>query len=155
MQEGFVGNILSHIGISTGNDWEALCVDCYRMRYQSEHYVEIPAAHGGDTGIEGYTQSGIVHQCYFPERTYSDPDLYEHLRNKLTADIEKLKNNAQRFGELGVPPVKEWHFNIPEYKDSRIIQHAEAKRKELLEAKRNNADGFLHICDDIKLCCSI
>lgn len=150
-----MGNILSHIGISTGNDWEALCVDCYRMRYQSEHYVEIPAAHGGDTGIEGYTQSGIVHQCYFPERTYSDPDLYEHLRNKLTADIEKLKNNAQRFGELGVPPVKEWHFNIPEYKDSRIIQHAEAKRKELLEAKRNNADGFLHICDDIKLCCSI
>ena len=77
-------------GYMTGNAWEELCVKCYRLRYQKEHYVAIPAVQGGDAGIEGFTYNGIVHQCYCPERVYSDNDPYAYQRDKLTADIEKL-----------------------------------------------------------------
>jgi hypothetical protein len=138
-------------GYMTGNAWEELCVQCYRIRYQSEHYTAIPATQSGDAGIEGFTLSGIVHQCYCPERIYSDNDLYGHQRDKLTADIEKLMKNVSRLQALGVPPVMEWHFNVPEYKDSRILTHAETKRKEVLAAKNINPTAYTHIADVFRI----
>ncbi|WP_342551886.1 hypothetical protein [Paenibacillus sp. FSL R7-0652] len=65
-----------------GKSWEALINSCYRMKFQDEHFTEIPAVHGGDAGIEGFTRRGRVYQCYCPERENSDDDLYEHLRTK-------------------------------------------------------------------------
>ena len=65
--------ILDYIdGYLNGNSWEDLCVECYRMRYQSEHYTPISAKQGGDGGIEGFTQSGVVNQCYCPEKVYDE-----------------------------------------------------------------------------------
>ncbi len=119
-----------------GNEWENLCVQCYRIRYQKDNYTAMPATQGGDAGIEGFTYKGVVHQCYCPERDYSDNELYDHQRDKLTVDIEKLKKNANRLKALGVPPVVEWHFNIPEYKDTRILTHAESKRQKVIKAKK-------------------
>jgi hypothetical protein len=144
--------IMNYIeGYMTGNAWEDLCVQCYRLRYQNDNYTAIPAVQSGDAGIEGFTGSGIVHQCYCPERTYSDDDLYAHQRDKLTTDIEKLMKNADRFRALGVPPVVEWHLNIPEYKDSRIITHVETKRQEVLKAKINKPFDFKHIADGFRI----
>lgn len=135
----------------TGNAWEELCVQCYRIRYQKDNYTAIPATQGGDAGIEGFTNKGVVHQCYCPERYYSDNELYDHQRDKLSADIEKLKKNANRLTKLGVPPVVEWHFNIPEYKDTRILMHAENKRQEVLAAKKEKPSEYAHIADDFQI----
>ena len=147
-----MSNIMSFIeGYMTGNAWETLCVQCYRLRYQSDDYTAIPAFQGGDAGIEGFTNKGIVHQCYCPERPYSDNELYTHQRNKLTSDIEKLMKNASRLHALGVPPVTEWHLNIPEYKDSRILTHAEVKRQEVLKAKKDNPTDYVHIADGFRI----
>lgn len=134
-----------------GNDWEELCVKCYRIRYQDDNYTEIPATNGGDAGIEGFTNKGIVHQCYCPERSYSDNELYDHLRKKISNDIEKLKNNGDRLSALGVPPIIEWHFNIPEYTDSRILAHAENKRQEIINAKKENPSNYTHISDSFQI----
>ena len=135
----------------TGNEWENLCVQCYRIRYQKDNYTAIPAANGGDAGIEGFTFKGIVHQCYCPERNYTDNELYTHQRNKLTDDIDKLKKNADRLRKLGVPPVVEWHFNIPEYKDTRILAHAERKRQEVIKAKKDKPSDYMHISNDFQI----
>jgi len=147
-----MSRILNFIdGYKDGDSWEKLCVDCYRIRYQEDHYQEIPAVHRGDAGIEGFTKSGIVHQCYCPERDYSDNDLYAHQRDKLTADIGKLLNNKKRLDKLGVPQVIEWHFNIPEYKDSRILAHAATKQKEVMDAKNANPSKCSHIADGFQI----
>lgn len=136
-----------------GNAWEELCQSCYRLRYQDQHYTEIPAVQGGDAGIEGFTRNGIVNQCYFPERNYSDDELYEHLRDKMTRDIGKLldANYKKRLEELGVPLIHEWHFVIPENKDSRLLKHAESKRKEVMKAKHDNPERYDHIADDFAI----
>lgn len=138
-------------GYMTGNAWEDLCVQCYRIRYQGDHYKAIPAVHSGDAGIEGFTLSGVVHQCYCPEREYTDNDLYTHQRDKLTDDINKLKKNAKRLKELGVPPVVEWHLDIPEYRDPRIIAHAQSKQQEVLQAKKDSPSDYEHIGDGFKI----
>ncbi len=138
-------------GYMTGNAWEELCVKCYRLRYQKEHYTAIPAVQGGDAGIEGFTYTGIVHQCYCPEREYSDNELYAHQREKLTNDIEKLMNNGERLKKLGVPPIAEWHFDIPEYRDPRILSHSQSKQQEVLTTKKKNPALFSHIADNFKV----
>nr|WP_156989884.1 hypothetical protein [Caproicibacter fermentans] len=135
----------------TGDAWEELCVQCYRMRYQSDHYTSIPAVQSGDAGIEGFTRSGVVHQCYCPERDYSDNELYTHLRDKLTTDIDKLMKNADRFNQLGVPPVVEWHLDIPEYRDSRILIHAKTKQQEVLTAKKGAPSKYKHIANNFQI----
>ncbi len=112
---------------------------------------QFPLPKGGDAGIEGFTHKGVVHQCYCPERDYSDNELYAHQRKKLTDDIEKLKKNANRLKALGVPPVVEWHFNIPEYKDTRILKHAESNRQEVIKAKKDKPSDCAHIADDFQI----
>jgi hypothetical protein len=147
-----MSRILNFIdGYKDGDAWEKLCVDCYRIRYQEDHYQEIPAVHGGDAGIEGFTKNGIVHQCYCPERDYSDSEHYNHLRDKMTSDIDKLLANGKRLSELGVPPVTEWHFDIPEYRDSRILAHAAAKQKDVADAKNANPSEYDHIADSFQI----
>lgn len=147
-----MSDILDFIeGYRDGNAWEELCVKCYRMRYQAEHYTPIPAVHGGDAGIEGFTMGGIVHQCYCPERDYSDNEFNDHLRDKLTADIEKLKKNGAKLRNLGVPAISEWHYNIPYFMDARILKHAENKRKEVLNAKKEKPSDFMHIAENFRI----
>lgn len=147
-----MGKILNLIeGNMNGDAWEDLCVRCYRMKYQEQHYVAIPAVHKGDAGIEGYTKSGIVHQCYCPERSYSDNELYDHQRDKLSADVKKLMENGSRIKSLGIPPIHEWHFNIPEYKDSRILMHATAKQAEVLSERSKKPSIYSHIADDFQI----
>ncbi|PQP83595.1 hypothetical protein C0Q44_02575 [Paenibacillus sp. PCH8] len=133
-----------------GKSWESLMNSCYRMKFQDEHFTEIPAIHGGDAGIEGFTRQGRVYQCYCPEREYSDDDLYGHLRTKMTTDIKKLTNltYAKRLKDLGVPKIKEWHFVIPLYRDARIVTHAETKRQEVLMIKRADPQKYDYIDDE-------
>lgn len=140
-------------GYMDGNAWEQLCVQCYKLRYQAEHYTEIPAAQGGDGGIEGFTTSGIVNQCYCPERVYSDDDLYNHQREKMSDDIKKLLSPkyAKRLRSMGVPTINEWHFVIPEYKDSRIVSHAETKRTEVLQVKADKPNDYDYISDNFRI----
>lgn len=136
-----------------GDSWEDICQSCYRIRYQNQHYTEIPAVQGGDGGIEGFTRNGIVNQCYYPERDYSDNELYNKQRDKMTKDINKLLDSTYktRLRELGVPVIHEWHFVIPFYKDSRIIRHAETKRQEVLAKKKENPNQYDYIAGDFDI----
>lgn len=130
-----------------GDSWEDICQACYRMMYREKHYTEIPAVQGGDGGIEGFTRNGIVNQCYCAEREYSENELYEHQRDKMTHDINKLLSPEykKRLLKLGVPTIREWHFVVPFYKDSRIIEHAETKRQEVLKRKEEDPEQYDYI----------
>ncbi len=127
-----MSSIMSFIeGYMTGNAWEELCVQCYHIRYQKDNYTYIPAAQGGDAGIEGFTNKGIVHQCYCPERVYSDDDLYEHQRDKLTTDIEKLKKTPIGLAHLVSLP---WLNGIIIFQSIKIL--------ELLHMRKQNDKRF-------------
>jgi Predicted Co/Zn/Cd cation transporters len=136
-----------------GESWEKWCDNCYRERYQSDNFTKIPATHSGDDGIEGFTHSGVVYQCYCPEKNYSDDDLYTHLRDKATRDVNKFTNKqyAVRLKALGLRHVIEWHFVIPEYKDKRIIEHLEKLRKKVIGTQKDDPDVFSYIDPKIQL----
>ena len=136
-----------------GESWELLCQKCYKIKYKYENYREIPANPNGDGGIEGFTSTGIVNQCYYPEGNYSDDVYYEYLRDKMTKDIRKLldpKYKKKLIG-FGVPVIKEWHFLIPKYRTNSILSHAKAKSDEVRKAKKDNRELYSHISDDFEI----
>lgn len=125
--------------------WEEFIDQIYRIKYKDEGHQYIPARNDGDCGIEGYTETGKVYQCYFPEGEYSPNDLYEKLRDKLTKDIGKIQKNQDKLLKLGINNITEWHLVIPKYEDKRILEHAYTKEKEILKLK---GEGKLSIIDD-------
>lgn len=133
------------------NKWEDICDTCYRIRYQNDHYRKIPANYCGDAGIEGFTRSGITYQCYFPDKSYSDNEYYNHIRNKATADIEKLKTNIERLKNFGVTNITEWHFVIPEYRDPRILTHLHKKKLEIINLKNSDPSKYSIISNDFDI----
>ena len=138
---------------NNGKDWEALCIQCYQLKYKGEHFTPIPAAYLGDAGIEGFTSTGVVLQCYCPEGQYSDDELYEHQRDKMTIDLGKLLNPkyAQKYAALGVPIISEWHYMIPAYYDSRIIQHAATKQRDIRNAINIDPDTYAYLSPDFSI----
>lgn len=136
-----------------GKRWEELCDSCYKDRYQEKHHTKVPSNYQGDAGIEGFTRSGVVYQCYCPEKEYTDNELYEAQRSKVSRDIGKLidEANAKKLVALGINCIKEWHFVIPEYRDKRIVEHLEIKRLEVLDKKAKDPETFFYIDDNIIL----
>lgn len=127
--------------------WEDLCDSCYSIRYP-EKWHKMPSAYLGDCGIEGFTNDGIVYQCYCPEQPYSNQELYEHQRDKLTTDVQKIvsdTNIARLQSVLGSVKIKEWHLVVPEYKDIRILQHANKKKQEILNIVHSDPAKYSHI----------
>lgn len=43
-----------------GNSWEELCQSCYRLRYQNQHYTEIPAVQGGDAELRDLQEMELL-----------------------------------------------------------------------------------------------
>lgn len=134
-----------------GKHWEEWCDACYRDRYQHDHFVKVQSNYLGDAGIEGFTKSGIVYQCYCPEKVVTDDDLYNQLRDKMTRDITKFLNNGDRLKKLGVRIVREWHFVIPEYRDKRILEHKETKTQEVKLAKVAEPDKYFYIHEEFEI----
>lgn len=112
-----------------GKAWETFCQKLLRLRYAD--YQEVPAQFGGDLGIEGFTCSGLVFQCYCPDEDPSGRDLYENQRDKITKDIRKLIKNAAKIAALGASTIKEWHFLTPRYNSRDLLSHCRSKESEV------------------------
>jgi hypothetical protein len=112
-----------------GNTWEEYCHHLLRIRYTD--YQKVPAKYGGDLGIEGFTFSGLVFQCYCCDDDPSGRDLYEKQREKITADIGKFVRNAVSISKLGTGSVREWQFLTPYYDSRELIGHCRSKELEV------------------------
>ncbi|MGX7244738.1 hypothetical protein ACWOC1_07790 [Enterococcus quebecensis] len=137
-----------------GSSWEDLCVKCCRLRFQNEHFQEVPAYHKGDGGIEGFTKTGegIVIQCYCPDDpNLSINQLYEAQRDKMTEDINKFVENHKVLKKIGLCNISKWLFMVPTYKDRRILEHITKKEKFVLSCKKNKPSELSYISDDFQI----
>ena len=72
---------ITRYGKFDGNSWEDICQICFKQKY-GDDYREIKAS-PGDFGIEGFTSSGKVFQCYSPNENYDPKNLFEKQRDKI------------------------------------------------------------------------
>lgn len=119
-------------GAFNGSTWEGLCQQVFKRKYQAECYQQMPAS-PGDYGIEGYTSdTGWAFQCYCPDKHYDRTELYEKQRDKITADLRKLKNYVVELQErLGSTKLRRWVFVTPEVDRNALLAHAKVKEAEV------------------------
>ncbi|MFD2084642.1 hypothetical protein [Brevibacillus brevis] len=133
-------------GEYNGDSWEEFCQLLLKKRYDSEGYQEMPAHTKGDLGIEGFTRTGIVFQCYCPDEEYDTQRLYEAQRDKVTKDLGKLqKNKNELIRYLGDIKIRRWIFLTPLITNKEIVAHCQKKAsefRELLDMKDLLEDDF-------------
>lgn len=123
--------IKTRFGEYNGDSWEEYCQLLLKTKYDSEGYQEMPAHTKGDLGIEGFTRSGIVFQCYCPDEEYDTQKLYEAQRDKLTKDLGKLrKNKKELLRYLGPTKIRQWIFLTPIITNKEIVAHCQNKANE-------------------------
>ncbi|MGU9758755.1 hypothetical protein ACV1BL_14570 [Serratia marcescens] len=81
--------------------WEEYFKSIVRMHYKPENYCDLPDTHGGDFGIECFTLSGHVFQCYRPDESSDVSKLLRAQQRKISTDIKKFtKDNVDDFKKL-------------------------------------------------------
>lgn len=136
-------------GTYNGNTWEDFCQLCFKRKYESDGYQEMPATFKGDLGIEGYTRTGILFQCYCPDLEYNPTKLYEEQRDKITKDLNKLIVNQKELkAYLGEIRVCKWIFVTPGYNNREIVRHCREKGEEFrkinLDLLSDDFDVLIH-----------
>ncbi len=117
-------------GNFNGDTWEDFCQLCFKLKFENEGYQEMPAWQG-DLGIEGFTRTGILFQCYCPDTDYNPDKLYEVQRNKITTDLGKLITYEKELKSyLKTIKVTKWIFVTPEYKKKDLVKHCQDKADE-------------------------
>jgi len=125
--------IITEYGRFDGDKWEKLCQICFRQNFRDEAYQEIKET-PGDFGIEGFTRTGKVFQCYCPDKHYSAKELYEKHRDKITKDLKKIKTYKSQLKKyLGTTKINKWYFVTPLFGKNEIIQHCTSKKKEVVD----------------------
>lgn len=115
-----------------GNSWEEFCHTCLTLKFETVGYQKLHAWKG-DLGIESYTRTGIVFQCYCPEEDYEPQTLYEKQRDKITKDLNKLeKNKAELKKYLGKQKIRKWIFLTPMFKNKELVKHCQEKASEYM-----------------------
>ena len=132
-------------GNFNGTTWEEFCQICFKKKYETEGYQEMPAWQG-DLGIEGFTRTGILFQCYCPDEEYAPDDLYIKQRDKITTDLKKLISNEKDLKSyLKAIKVKKWIFVTPGYKKKDIVKHCQDKADEYKKLKLSILDDAFDV----------
>ncbi len=115
----------------TGGEWQGYCRELLAARHGA-HYQPVPDSVAGDWGIEGFTSSGTVYQCYAPEEPLTSKQLYAKHRSKVTADLGKLRKNVDNVSQLVSPAELDcWVLLVPRVEDKAILEHAAKKAQEI------------------------
>jgi hypothetical protein len=131
-------------GTYNGDSWEEHCQTLLKMKYEADGYQEMTAHTNGDLGIEGFTRSGIVFQCYCPDDEYDSAKLYTHQRDKVTTDLQKLKKyKPQLLKFFQEVKIKKWIFLTPKITNKALISHCHEKAVEY-----RNDEAMKDLLDD-------
>ncbi|KGA40870.1 hypothetical protein KU75_14385 [Pectobacterium odoriferum] len=127
-----MSSYITKIGPMDGNLWEEICQLVFKKLYRQFGYQEMPAS-PGDYGIEGFVKDyGIAIQCYCPEKVYTQEELYEKQRDKITRDLAKLNTYKDELKKrLGDCKIKKWIFLCPEINRNEILSHIVKKQEEI------------------------
>lgn len=125
--------IQTKYGTFDGDSWEDLCQLVFKSKYKDNQYQEMVAS-PGDFGIEGFTKlDGVAFQCYCPDNHYTQKELYEKQRDKITKDLEKLRTYEKEIAlRLGMTTLKEWVFVTPQITDNNLLRHAQTKQDDVV-----------------------
>ncbi|MFF1562026.1 hypothetical protein ACFVY1_00600 [Streptomyces sp. NPDC058293] len=132
------------IGLS-GAEWQDLCTRVLRMHHGTD-LVVIPDK-GGDHGLEAYTLTGHVFQCYSPEEPLTPLKRYQNQRKKATTDVGKFIENSAKLKKLFGEHVKinRWIIMCPYIDSKDLVAHCSGQTTRVREARLEYASPDIHV----------
>ena len=122
--------------IKTGEEWQELCDKALHLKFNNEGYQKVADTSNGDCGIEGFTRTGKVFQCYFPEGNYDTKTLTEKTQDKINKDLRKLTTYQKDLSSiLGDIKIKEWILLTSEIRDKKLLPYCNKKKDTIKKAK--------------------
>jgi len=73
-----------------GDEWQAFALQLVQRRHGPENVQVVPDSVGGDAGLEFFTTSGCLYQCYAPEETSDVAKAASAMKAKAGRDLPKL-----------------------------------------------------------------
>ena len=117
-----------------GEEFEEICLNLLRRRYQPAQLVYLPAKAEGDYGIEAFTKDGLVYQCYADRDSLSLRDRTTKQKRKLYKDTLKLKTYAAKLESvLGGLLIEGYIFLVPQFDAAELVAYA-VKRAEAVRS---------------------
>ncbi|MFI1696237.1 hypothetical protein ACH419_09705 [Streptomyces bobili] len=132
------------IGLS-GAEWQDLCTRVLRVHHGTD-LVVVPDK-GGDHGLEAYTLSGHLFQCYSPDEPLTTSKRYEKQRAKTTVDVGKFISNSDKLKKLFGEHVKinRWIILCPYIDSKDLAAHCASQTKRVREAGLTYVDPDIHV----------
>ena len=120
----------------TGREFQEYCILLLGRRWSvaSPHsFQKVPDRHQGDLGLEAFCLEGYAYQCYAAEEPLSAKDCYEKQRDKLTADLNKLRNKQDDVADLlGMTKIHRYVFLVHRHDSRHLISFANQKAQEVM-----------------------
>lgn len=115
--------------LGSPQNWENYFKNIIRLHYLPANYRDVPDKHIGDFGIECYTLSGHVFQCYLPEQLSDVKKLVESQQNKINKDIKKFteKNVSELKKLFGETIISRWILATPSNYSAALAQFCAQK----------------------------
>ncbi|MCI5217942.1 MAG: hypothetical protein D3914_01800 [Candidatus Electrothrix sp. LOE2] len=105
-----------------------------RNFYGTEVFFPVPDEDSGDRGIEFYTNTGLIFQCYYPEKKYEMKEYKRKIQGKINDDLKKLKSNEKEIGKwLDNVKIHQWILLTPENKSKDFLAYCTRKKKETID----------------------
>lgn len=133
--------------LKDAKSWERYFKDIVKLHYRPCNYKDVPDKHTGDFGIECYTLSGHVFQCYLPEQNSDLAKLLDAQKSKIRRDIKKFTvDNVNDFAKLfGDLKISRWILATPYNQSAELAQYCSEKSIKV------RAVGLSYVSDDFEI----
>ena len=127
----------SYPRIWQGTEWEQYIQRLLKNHHGHGNYLEMPAKHGGDFGLEGFSiEEGYAYQCYAAMEPISTKERYEKQRDKINDDINKFIANESKLKQVfGATSIQRWFLVVPIYDSSQLALYISKKTQNVLDKK--------------------
>jgi len=124
----------SYIANLSREDWEPFCEKMLRQHYGAKNFWKVPGEDGGDLGLEFYTVTGTIFQCYYPDQGIEMKEYKKRIQKKIRDDLKKLKTNEVEIAALlDDIIIDQWVLLTPENKSKDLIPYCHKKKKEVID----------------------
>jgi hypothetical protein len=131
-----------------GDEWQGFALQLVQRRHGAESVQAVPDSVGGDAGIEFFTTSGCLYQCYAPEETSDVAKAASAMKAKAARDLPKLVKYKEKIEPIlcGIP-ITRWILLCPFLDSKEVVADV---RKRGLAIKE---EGLTFLAPDFEALC--
>lgn len=104
------------------DEWQSFALQLVQRRHGPENVQVVPDAVAGDAGLEFFTTSGCLYQCYAPEETADVAKAASAMKAKAGRDLPKLVKYKDKIEAiLGGIPATRWILLCPFLDNKEVV----------------------------------